>query len=218
MGKLIVLEKNWRLESLTGQVPEVLGSGIPGWCLEGSHAPSPHTLLPKVCKASKRPVSVLLKCCLTGNWTRSPEPTPDTQGVIITYPIRNIQTLCISSSKVGRRDSQAEQLASHLIDVMWSLVLLSFPQPQQMGALLATLFKRLMNGQLWVSNGGWDDATNNLELDDPEESWALVWLSYLTEDPGPQEVHRVDRWQSGSRNQVPSRLKTQCSLDYGLPW
>ena len=120
LGKLIVLEKNWRLESLTGLVPEVLGTRIPGWCLEGSHAPSPHILLPKVCKASKRPVSVLLKCCLTGNWTRSPEPTPDTQGVIITYPIRNIQTLCISSSKVGRRDSLAEQLASHLNDVMWS--------------------------------------------------------------------------------------------------
>ena len=165
MGKLIVLGKNWRLGSLTGQLPR-----IPGWCLEGSHTPSPHTLIPQVCKASKRPVSVLLKCCLTGNWTRSPEPTPDTQGVIVAYPIRNIQTLCISSGQVGRRDSQAEQLASLLNDVMWTLVLLSLPQPQKMGTPLATLFKRLMNGQLWVSDVGRDDTTRNLELDDPEQS------------------------------------------------
>lgn len=88
----------------------------------------------------------------------------------IAYPIRNIQTLCISSGQVGRRDSQAEQLASHLNDVTWTLVLLSLPQPQQMGAPLATLFKGLMNGQLCVSDAGRDDTTKNLELDDAEQS------------------------------------------------
>ena len=90
--------------------------------------------------------------------------------MIVAYPIRNIQTLCISSGQVGRRDSQAEQLASLLDDVMWTLVLLSLPQPQKMGTPLATLFKRLMNGQLWVSDVERDDTTRNLELDDPEQS------------------------------------------------
>ena len=90
--------------------------------------------------------------------------------MIVAYPIRNIQTLCISSGQLGRRDSQAEQLASHLNDVVWTLVLLSLPQPQQMGTPLGTLFKRLVNGQLWVSDVGRDDTARNLELDDPEQS------------------------------------------------